>query len=198
MTKYVVQSGGAKRYPLKLAKFIAESSKGMTGTTKVLLCFFAGSEDSWETKYREWQVIFNEYAPADVEFSFELAKLKDFANQVAECDILYMHGGNVVAFLERINKFDVPKIWEGKTVVTNSASSHGLSISFQAADYRKLFDGLGVLPFKCIAHYKSTIYDADEGGPIDWEKTYKELESYGDKSVPIHALEEGDFIVIEQ
>ncbi|EKE21485.1 MAG: hypothetical protein ACD_7C00216G0001 [uncultured bacterium] len=59
-------------------------------------------------------------------------------------------------------------------------------------------DGLGILPIKFIPHYKSSYGEDDPRGSIDWESAYKELEGCGNKSLPIHALEEGNFIVIEQ
>ncbi len=60
-------------------------------------------------------------------------------------------------------------------------------------------DGLGVLPIKFIPHYKSTEYaKEDPRGPIDWGAAYKELRSYKNKDLPIHALEEGDFIILEK
>jgi hypothetical protein len=58
-------------------------------------------------------------------------------------------------------------------------------------------DGLGILPMKFIAHYKSSYGGNDPRGPIDWDKAYSELSKYGDTSLPIHALEEGHFIVIK-
>lgn len=50
---------------------------------------------------------------------------------------------------------------------------------------------LGVLPIKFLAHFKSHYGDIDSRGPIDWDKAYRDLENYGDKSLPIFALEEG-------
>lgn len=59
-------------------------------------------------------------------------------------------------------------------------------------------DGLGILPIKFLAHYKSDFGASDPRGPIDWEKAYDELSKYGDTSLPIHALEEGYFVIINQ
>lgn len=59
-------------------------------------------------------------------------------------------------------------------------------------------DGLGILPIKFIPHYTSDFGSGGSRGTVNWDNAYKELEEYGDKSLPIHALEEGDYIVIEQ
>jgi len=37
----------------------------------------------------------------------------------------------------------------------------------------------------------------DPRGSIDWESAKKELENFGDKSLPIYALEEGEFAIFE-
>jgi len=55
-----------------------------------------------------------------------------------------------------------------------------------------------MLPIKFIAHYKSSYGETSPRGPIDWKKAYDELSKYGDTSLPIHALEKGHYVVIEQ
>ena len=57
-------------------------------------------------------------------------------------------------------------------------------------------EGLNVLPIKFLAHYKSAYGAEDPRGPINWEKALEELKEYGDKDLPIYALEEGHYEVI--
>jgi hypothetical protein len=97
-----------------------------------------------------------------------------------------------------LKQFNIPVVWDGKVVATNSASSDALSKHFWTCDWRKNMDGLDILPIKFLPHFNSDYGNNDPLGPIDWAKSYKELESYGDKNLPIYALEEGDFVVIEQ
>jgi len=59
-------------------------------------------------------------------------------------------------------------------------------------------DGLGIFPIKFIPHYKSNFGSEDPRGSINWKKAYEELKDFGDTNLPIHALEEGDFVVIEK
>ena len=59
-------------------------------------------------------------------------------------------------------------------------------------------DGLGILPVKFFSHYQSDYGNDNPRDPIDWQKGYEELKNYGDTSLPIHALKEGEFIVIEK
>jgi hypothetical protein len=53
------------------------------------------------------------------------------------------------------------------------------------------------LPIKFIPHYQADFEGADPRGQVDWQKAYNDLKAYGDKSLPIHALKEGEFIVRE-
>ena len=59
-------------------------------------------------------------------------------------------------------------------------------------------DGLGILPIKFLAHYKSEYGADDPRGPINWESALEELKNYGDTSLPVHALKEGGYVVIEK
>jgi hypothetical protein len=97
-----------------------------------------------------------------------------------------------------LGKFDLPKIWDGKVIATSSASSHALSKQYWTCDWRKCNEGLGILPIKFLAHFKSEYGTSDPRGPIDWDKARKELEEFGDKSLQIYALEEGDFEIFEK
>ena len=57
---------------------------------------------------------------------------------------------------------------------------------------------MGILPIKFIPHYQSDFGRDDPRGPIDWAKAYQELAAFGDRSLPISAIPEGKFIIIEK
>ncbi|HUD11587.1 MAG TPA: hypothetical protein VMS08_04190 [Candidatus Saccharimonadia bacterium] len=97
-----------------------------------------------------------------------------------------------------MQQFDLPDIFKGKVVATNSASSDMLATHHWACDWRACADGFGILPIKFIPHYGSHFGAVDPRGPIDWRKAYEELAAYGDNTLPIHALEEGEFIVMQK
>ena len=61
-----------------------------------------------------------------------------------------------------------------------------------------LFAGPTYLPIKFIAHYKSDYGADDPRGAIDWEKGYNNLKNFGNKTLPIHALKEGEYVIIEK
>lgn len=197
MTKYVLNSGGMANNPVGAKRFIAEIVKGFGSTPKILLCFFAEKREDWGEKFDKYQVGFSELMPDGVKPHYLLAMPDVFEEQVRNADIVYLHGGDDHLLLFWLGQFDLPSIWQGKTIATNSASSDAISTAFWACDWRQSFDGLGLLPIKFVPHYKSGWGSDDERGPIDWEKAKQELAEYGDKSLPIYSLEEGEFEVFK-
>jgi peptidase E len=197
MTKYILNSGGLKNKLEKSQKFFEEILKDSGQNPKILMCFFAQPREDWENK-------FEEYKNGLLEFSkepnpiFELATPDKFAEQVKDADIIYLHGGDDHLLQYWLKQYNLPEMWEGKVVVGSSAGSDALVKSFWTCDWRQCMDGMGLIPIKFIPHYKSTEYGKnDPRGSIDWSKAYDEIKEYGDSSLPIYALEEGDYKVFE-
>jgi len=197
MTKYVINSGNVKNYPQKANNFFSEIAKDLGPKPKILLCFFAAPRELWEEKYEEDLKILPHFFKTGIVPSFKLAFPDSFETQIKECDAIYIHGGDDHLIQFWLKKFDLPKIWEGKVIATSSAASHAISKQFWTCDWRKCLDGLGILPIKFIAHFNSEYNLNDPRGPINWNKAYQELENYGDKNLPIYALEEGNYKVFE-
>lgn len=141
----------------------------------------------------------NNFAPDGVTATFELAMPETFEEQVKESDVIYLPGGDDHLIKYWLDQYDLPAIWEGKVVAGSSAGSDVLVQHYWTCDWRKLMDGLGIVPIKFIPHFNSE-YGADDPyrGPIDWSKAHEELERYGNQDLPIYALEEGNFVVVEQ
>ena len=197
MTKYFLNSGGLKNNPEKALEFFNAIISGLGNRPKILYCFFAEKRESWEEKFESYKKGFLKVVGEKVEPIFELAMPDKFVDQIKKCDVILIHGGDDHLIQCWFSKFDLPHIWEGKVVATSSASSDALVASFWTCDWRGCMDGLGILPIKLIPHYKSNFGSHDPRGPIDWEKAYNELNNFGDKSLPIYALEEGDYVKFE-
>ena len=198
MTKYILGSGGTRNYPERAREYFAEVVKGLGSTPKILVCCFAQPREDWEEGFENDKQTRFVLFPEGVQPVFELAMPETFEEQMRNSDVVFMHGGDDHLIMYWLKQFDLPKVWEGKVVVSSSASSNALSKSFWTCDWRLAMEGLGIVPVKFIAHYKSTYGQNDPRGPVDWDKGYEELRVYGDTTLPIHALEEGRFVVIEQ
>jgi peptidase E len=197
MTKYILNSGGLRRHPEKAKEFNLEVVKGLGNTPLILFCFFATPRERWEEKFADYSSRFLESMPAGVAPKIELALPEKFVDQLKNSDAVIINGGDDNLLLHYLKQYDLPAAWQGKVVAGSSAGSDALVKHFWTCDWRKCLDGLGILPIKFIPHYKSGFGDNDPRGAINWSLAYQELVEYGDQSLPIHALQEGDFVVIE-
>jgi len=198
MTKYIINSGGAKNNPEGFKKSIAETLKGLGNNPKILFCMFAQPREDWGISYQEKVEGFKSMVPEGVEPVFAMALPDKFVEQTKEADVIVILGGDDHLIQYWLSKFDLKKLFDGKVVAGGSAGSDVLVKHFWTCDWRQCMDGLGILPIKFIPHYQSAYGADDPRGSIDWNKAYQELENYEDKSLPIHALKEGEFIVIKQ
>lgn len=198
MTKYVLNSGGIKRQPALKRQFHQELVKGLGDHPKFLLCNFAQGREYWELKFQGYSDAIAEDMSEVVTPSFELAMPATFEEQCKRADVIYFHGGDDHLLQYWMKQFNLAELFKEKVVATNSASSDMLATHHWTCDWRACADGLAILPIKFIPHYKSDFGGADPRGPIDWQKAYDELAAYGDTSLPIHALREGEFIVMEK
>lgn len=198
MTKYILNSGGLKNEPERARKFMAEVVSGLSEDIKVLLCFFAEPEtDTWQTRFETMSNLLQEWSPEGVTLHCSLAiSYESFEQQVSENQVIYLHGGITEHAVKVFSQYNLPKVFEGKVIASNSAATHMLSESFWSADKRALGHGLGIVPVRTIAHYESRFGNDDPRGPIDWQAAYTELEAYGDTSLPIYALKEGEYITV--
>lgn len=198
MTKYVLNSGGMKNNHDGARRFFEELVKGRGASPHVLLGFFAQPREVWEEKFNEYTKAFDQFMPTGIKATYEIAFPENFNHQVKKADVIYFHGGDDHLAMDWFKRIGAPKVWQGKTVGTNSATTHALSKYFWTCDWRQLKDGLGILPIKTLAHFNSNYGADDPRGPIDWQKAKQELENYKDSALPIYALPEGEFIVIEK
>ncbi|HMH69881.1 MAG TPA: hypothetical protein VK502_00630 [Candidatus Saccharimonadales bacterium] len=198
MTKYVLNSGGIKRQPNLKKQFHRELVKDLGNAPKILICSFAQPREYWEAKFGGYSNTILEDMPESIYPEFVLAMPAEFIEQCRQADVIYFNGGDDHLLQYWMKQFDLPTLFKVKIIATNSASSDMLTVHYWTCDWRKCADGLGILPIKFIPHYKSDFGNDDPRGPINWEESYNHLREYGDKSLPIHALKEGEFIIVEQ
>lgn len=198
MTKYILQSGGIGRNPIQKQLFHRELVKDLNNTPHILLCMFAQAREDWESKYPSYCDTIVEDMPTGVHPTFEIALPATFEAQCKNADIISISGGDDHLVQFWLKKYDLQSLFKNKVVAGNSSGSAALVSSFWACDWRQCLNGLDVLPIKFVYHYQSDWGEDDPRGPVDWQAAYDELAAYGNTSLPIHALKEGEFIVLEQ
>ncbi len=198
MTKYVLQSGGIQNQPELKRQFHREIIEGLSGEPKFLLCNFAQGREYWEAKFPAYADSIRQDMPRGATPAFELAMPDRFVEQCGQADVIYFHGGDDYLVQYWMRKFHIPELFADKVVATNSASSDMLSTHYWTCDWRQCGDGFGILPIKFIPHFESDFGADDPRGPIDWAAAKAELQTYGDTSLPIEALREGEYKVFVQ
>jgi peptidase E len=198
MTKYVLNSGAVGKNPELSRRYFMEIVKGLGKKPQILICYFARPREVWEEKFVEDQKFIPALLSPDVHPGLDMAMPDKFSEQVRQMDAIYIRGGDDFLLRYWLKQFDLPKLWVGKVVAGTSAGSDALVNSFWTCDWRQCMDGLGILPVKFLPHYQSNYGLNDTRGPVDWEKAYRQLQEYGNRTLPIHALKEGEFVVIEK
>jgi peptidase E len=197
MTKYILNSGGLKNNPDKADKFHQEIIKDLGDSPRLLFCFFAQPREYWEEKFTDYSQRFLASMDKDINPQIELAFTESFISQLKASDAVIIYGGDDNLLLYYLKQYKLPTIWEGKVVAGSSAGSDALVKHFWASDWRRNMDGLGILPIKFIPHYQSNHNDYGLREKIDWQEAYQDLKNY-EEDLPIYALKEGEYIVIEQ
>lgn len=198
MTKYLLQSGGLANEPEKAAVYFEELFANTPQPVKLLWCFFASKPEDYEEHLAHYQKTFKPSFPSGLLLEERLTSPETFADDVAWADVVYIHGGNFVLIEAILKNFDLPELFKDKVVGLNSASGMTLSVASWSCDTYDLKDGLGILPVKFIPHYNAVgVPNGSELTPDIWMKAKTDLEAYGDVPLPIHALEEGEFVVFE-
>ncbi len=196
MTRYYIQSGGLNNAPKLRKRYHEDIISDAAQPRRFLLCNFAQGREYWEARYPGYCAMIREDTGRN-DLEFKLAMPDSFEDQIAWADAVYMHGGDDHLAMFWLKKYDLKSLFENKIVATNSATSDALSVSFWPCDWRSVFDGLGLLPMKFIAHYGSDWGSEEPRGPIDWGVAYVQLDEYGDGNVPVLALKEGEYAVFE-
>jgi peptidase E len=198
MTKYILNSGGLRNNPESARQFNLEIIKGLGLAPRLLFCHFAAAREYWEEKFADYTERFQAALGPEIRPQFTLAYPDKFAEQIKNNDAIVIHGGDDTLLQYWLKQYDLPTLWLGKVVAGSSAGADALVRHFWTCDWRQCKDGLGLLPIKFIPHYQSAYGQNDPRGPINWEQAYDELAQYGDTALPIHALEEGKFIIMEK
>ena len=192
-TRYIWVGGRPNKAPDGGKAFCEELTMGFTEPVKILDCLFTRPKDNWEQAFEQDQDFFSNNLPGK-KLEFKLAQLENFSEQIKWADTIYIRGGSAEEYV--VDLFRKNILWlgelDGKTLVGSSAGADLMSKSYYDLDALKLREGLGLLPYKVLVHWKSD-YNAPN---IDWDKAYEELKNYKD-DLPIITLREGEYKVFE-
>lgn len=154
-TKFILHGGFTpKNENEDLSDFYKEMLKDAPKDANVLIVPFAKDIErvipSSERVKRElnenkWQVNLN----------IEVANEENFIEQIKSGDVIYFQGGKTLRLLEALKRFpNLESLLREKIVAGDSAGANVFGELFFSPSANGVFEGLGILPFKIIPHYK--------------------------------------------
>lgn len=155
-TKYILHGGYANRQNEDNDKFFKEILLVNKKKLNILIVLFAKEPNEYTKKKK---VIVNQFNRnnTDKKLSFVVATENSFIKQVADANIIYIHGGQTLRLLNALRKYDeqysLHKIFSGKTVAGESVGAYVLSKWFYSKAKGGCFAGLSLVDVKTICHY---------------------------------------------
>jgi hypothetical protein len=197
-THYILHGGNMDSSADRGKAFFEEITKDMAAPAKLLLCYYARPREGWERLFSLHSEIIRSFLPYKQPV-LEMAMPEVFADQSGKNDALVIFGGDSDLLYYRMNMTaDFLHPWKGKTVAGTSAGAQLLADKYYSLSWRKVRDGLGVLPENILVHYGGSYGADDPRGPIDWSRAEQELQAVAGKDQKIIKLQEGQFVTIEK
>ena len=192
-TKFILVGGYPRKAPDWGKVFCEEVVRGFKPPVKILDCLFARPKEDWDKVFAEDKDFFTNFLP-NTQIEVRLADSSKFIEQADWASAIYLRGGSTEPLLKLLKRNQGwEKYLSGKTLAGSSAGAHAITKYHYGLHELKPRKGLGLLPAKVIVHYRSD-YNAPN---IDWDKAYAELKNYKE-DLPLYALREGEFVVIER
>jgi peptidase E len=134
--------------------FYEEILKDVPSGSKILLVPFAKDADRIPQAIEKVSKEFQDIRGLK-DISIAVATEEDFINQVKASDVIYFHGGVSLKLLEALKQYpELKSALQGKVVAGESAGANVWCKYFYSPSVDDIFEGLGLLPYKLIPHYK--------------------------------------------
>lgn len=189
MTKYILHGGATGTPSVHNDNFFKEMLKGLPDSINILLIYFAKDKKKWESLTNNDKENFAK-ANDNKELNFEVASndIEKLGQQIKNADLIYMRGGDLTEVLlaEMSRLDDLVKLFDGKVVSGSSAGAYVLSKYFYSQDMGGIFEGTGVLPIKCTAHY------------TEIKDPFIEKMKNTGEDLDIYPIPETEFVIIEK
>ena len=186
MTKYILH-GGYTRIKNKFnEKFFKEILLDFKKSTHVLLVLFARPDSEWSALEKREKDHLAKSRP-DLKLVFETANDKTdiLERQIKYADVIYILGGENEPLQKQLRRVNYLKsLLKGKVVVGSSAGAYAFSKYYYSHEDKGIFEGLGILPIKVLAHYTPRL-----GKKLEELKAHKE-------NLKTYALEETKHTVL--
>ncbi len=170
MTKFVLHGGFNKEIGFIKDEFFLEMFKDAPDNTKVLLVYFAESDEMKPLRIEQGKNQF-EKNKGSKHIEIKIASPASFIEECRWADLVYFSGGRTMRLMEAIQKYtNLEEVFKDKTIGGDSAGANFLAQYFYSKGSQEVGEGLKILPFKILVHY-------EDGMPNPLENIKPELET---------------------
>lgn len=183
MTKFILHGGETSVENENNRNFFKEIVKDLS-RPHILIVYYARDKSDWpELLNGDAQ----RFKKANAEAIIELADedIHTAIKQILTADVIYVRGGKTLKLYNKLKEIDsLKEVIKNKVVVGSSAGAFVLSKYFYSNDLKQMYEGLGILPVKVIAHYSKEL-----------ESVYNKLIRFKE-DLPIYSLRETEYKVV--
>lgn len=188
MTKYILAGGCDRLYPEYFTQLVRVIQTEVAHP-KLLSCWFSNHADEADERfpaYREQMLKFFAEGTEIVK-----AEKATFIEQVADADVVYLHGGHTDVLFEAMAAYDdLESVFEGKIIVGSSAGANYLArVGFSPGKNTPL-------DIAVVVHYGSMGFNGRTYEPEFWDEAVKRTREHSG-SDQVLLLPEGSFSVID-
>ncbi len=121
----------------------------------ILLVYFAEPEEKIQLRTNQDTEELDKNKGSKI-LHLKVASEADFEKDCSWAEVIYLHGGKTVKLMESLSKYqNIDQIFSNKTIAGDSAGAHALGRLFYSKNSKVVGKGLGILPFKIMAHYEN-------------------------------------------
>lgn len=152
-TKYILSGGYANEVNSINDSFFREIIKGTSDSVNILVIMFAKTGNDIRRFYDITKDQF-ERNRKDKKITYRLASTESLASDIAESQIIYIHGGETIKLIEDMEEFsEFLQLIKGKIVAGESAGAYLLASKFICESIGFVHDGTGALPINLMCHF---------------------------------------------
>lgn len=153
MTKFVLHGGFNREQGFIKDEFFLEMLKDAPSTPKVLLVYFAESEEMQPLRIEQGKSQFEKNKVLK-NIELKIASPNTFIDECKWADVIFFSGGRTTRLIEALKRYgDLGEIFKDKTVGGDSAGANFLGRYFYSKKSQEVNKGLGILPIKTFVHY---------------------------------------------
>lgn len=153
MTKFVLHGGFNKEIGFIKDEFFQEMLKDAPKDAKVLLVYFAESDEMRPLRTEQGKNQFEKNKGLK-NIEIKIASQDTFIDECKWADVIFFSGGRTVRLMEALKKYaSLDEVFKGKTIGGDSAGANFIGQYFYSKGSQEIGKGLGILPIKIIVHY---------------------------------------------